>query len=419
LINLTNQIHDVNPGIGPKVGSFDTGNGFGSRVFWIAAIPDSDLTVDLATGTAHLHVENDPEYDYNNFADSDQADWNFDQSPAHPHGFFNALVDFDIVWNGPVTETDHVKDTANGFAGTFYQNDATVTWKVISQRPEGNGNFTFTSNAGNSSTSNGTGFVQLGMEQNGVYFPSGASLQTDPVNPALSELVVDGSSTGGVDIHVNAVHDGRDIRVQIDGAQQHYQNDFPAAGISRLLVQAGPGDNHIQVADNVHVPALLMGDYNNDHIDAGGGVSVLVGGEGDDHLEGGTVNDILIGGAGSDHLQSHAGDDILIPGTTDFDTNVPALFAIMNEWGRSDEPYLQRVANLSNGTVNGVSPNGTGLNGSNFLNASTVHDDGSGDLLEGGAGLDWYFANLDGTGNNGVLDRVKGRKPGEILTTLT
>ena len=51
----------------------------------------------LATGTAELHVRNDPEYDYNNFADSDQADWNYDQSPAHPHGFFNANVSFDIV----------------------------------------------------------------------------------------------------------------------------------------------------------------------------------------------------------------------------------------------------------------------------------------------------------------------------------
>jgi len=82
LANLTNQVHDINPGVGPKVGKFDTGNGFGTRVFWVAQIPDSDVSVNPATGTAELHVRNDPEYDYNNFADSDQADWNYDQSPA-------------------------------------------------------------------------------------------------------------------------------------------------------------------------------------------------------------------------------------------------------------------------------------------------------------------------------------------------
>jgi len=60
-----------------------------------------------------------------------------------------------------------------------------------------------------------------------------------------------------------------------------------------------------------------------------------------------------------------------------------------------------------------------GQNGSNYLNATTVHDDGSGNHLEGGPALDWYFANLDGVSNNGVKDKVDGRKGSEVLTHIT
>jgi hypothetical protein len=105
--------------------------------------------------------------------------------------------------------------------------------------------------------------------------------------------------------------------------------------------------------------------------------------------------------------------------TTAFDNNVPALIALMTEWSQTDESYLQRVANLSNSTVNGVSPNLTGLNGGYFLNAATVHDNGADNELQGGPGMDWFFANLDGSGNNGAKDKVKGARPGEVITRIT
>jgi hypothetical protein len=91
----------------------------------------------------------------------------------------------------------------------------------------------------------------------------------------------------------------------------------------------------------------------------------------------------------------------------------------MGEWARTDETYAQRVANLSNGTVNGVAPNGLGQNGGYFLNASTVHDDGAGNRLEGGPRLDWYFANLDGVGNDGVKGVLEGRKNEEVVTSIS
>jgi hypothetical protein len=409
--DYSDELDDISPGFGPRVDNFDTGNGYGTRVFWTAQIRDSDFTVDLAAGTAHLHVTDLPEYDYNNFLDSDSTDWQYDQRPAHPHGFYNETISFDVTWHGPATETDQVKDTANGFAGTFNQDDATTTWQVTSSnRPAGSPNLvTFTAtpsdtaftNTLNNGMFNGLAFTQLGTEQNGVFFPSGASLQPDPVNPALTDLVVDGSSTGGVHIQVNAVHDGQDIRVKINGADQAYRADFPAAAISRLIVNSGPGDNHIEVTNNVRLPALLLGSF------------------GDDHIQGGGGSTIIIGGLGSDHLEAGSGGAILIGGTTDFDRDVSTLDALLTEWARTDESYAQRVANLSNSTVQGVAPNGLGQNGGNFLDASTVHDDGAGNLLEGGAALDWFFANLDGIGNSGVLDRVTGRKPGEILTDIT
>jgi hypothetical protein len=407
--DLSAQLHDFNPGIGPQVGKFDTGNGFGTRVFWVAQIPDSDLTVDPASGVAELKVTGLPEYDYDGFLASDSTDWQFDKSAAHPNGFYNATLDFDIKWNGPVAETDLVKDTANGFAGTFYQNDATVSWSVLSQRPAGSGHYTFSGLPSNSASSNlvvpGTAFNQIGVEQNGVFFPSGASLQPDAINPSLTDLVVDGSSNGGVRIQVSAVHDGQDLRVRIDGAHQDYQADFPVAAISRLIIRGGPGDNTIDVADNVHVPALLMGSFGNDHIEGGGGRTVI------------------IGGLGTDHLEAGSGGTILLAGTTDFDhitpANTAALDSIVAEWARTDESYLQRVANLSGSTVNGVAPNGSGLNGSSFLNASTVHDDGAGNLLEGGPALDWFFANLDGVGNGGIKDMIRGRRLREIVTLIT
>src|SRR5262249_53456579 len=106
-------------------------------------------------------------------------------------------------------------------------------------------------------------------------------------------------------------------------------------------------------------------------------------------------------------------------GTTDFDTNLPALMAILDEWRRADESYLQRVANLQNAPVNGVVPNGMSLNGSYLLNASTVHDSGAGDQLDGGPGMEWFFANLDGIGNAGVKDKINGLKPGDVVTRIT
>ena len=103
------------------------------------------------------------------------------------------------------------------------------------------------------------------------------------------------------------------------------------------------------------------------------------------------VSDLLIGGSGADLLHGGSGDDLLIAGTTAFDANDVALAAIMAEW-TSGRSYATRVANLS-GTGSGPR-----ANGNFFLKASgpdaTVFDDNDIDVLIGGSGMDWFFADL-------------------------
>jgi len=59
----------------------------------------------------------------------------------------------------------------------------------------------------------------------------------------------------------------------------------------------------------------------------------------------------------------------------------------MNEWKRTDETYAQRLNNLR-GTTSG------GKNGIYVLTSTTVIDDTFADTLTGGAGTDWFWANL-------------------------
>jgi hypothetical protein len=132
---------------------------------------------------------------------------------------------------------------------------------------------------------------------------------------------------------------------------------------------------------------ILIGDANDNVLTGNGGNDILLGGAGNDTLNGGDGRNLLIGGLGTDTLTGGSGDDLLIGGTTSYDGNTAALQAILAEWGRTDAGYAARVAHL-NGSQAG------GLNGSFYLNAFTVADDGVSDQLKGLDGTDWFFANL-------------------------
>jgi hypothetical protein len=159
------------------------------------------------------------------------------------------------------------------------------------------------------------------------------------------------------------------------------------AGISGIEnVTGGAGNDTLtgDAGDNV-----LLGNAGNDVLNGGpGGNDILVGGGGDDQLTGGPGRRLLIGDDGADTLTGSGDDDLLIAGTTNYDTNTTALLAILGEWSRTDADYATRMAHLR-----GTTPGGT--NGAVVLTSATVKDDGvSADVLSGGAGSDWFRANL-------------------------
>src|SRR5262249_20111505 len=155
-------------------------------------------------------------------------------------------------------------------------------------------------------------------------------------------LVV-GGTLGGDHIQFSPVG-GDGIAVTINGISQGL---FTPTG--RLVAYGQAGDDDIQVAGGIQLPAWLFGGDGNDPVNGGNGNNVLLGGAGDDQLVGGTDRDILIGGRGADRLLGNGGDDLLIAGFTTFDVNEQALFAVLSEW-TSARSYAERVANLRSGT---------------------------------------------------------------------
>jgi len=214
-----------------------------------------------------------------------------------------------------------------------------------------------------------------------------AELQSDPLYPGKTMLVVGSSSTGNDHIHFEAVGRTGKVRVLING-----QNVGVFAPTSRIVAYAQAGNDHIQVANDIHLSAWLFGGSGNDLLQGGGGNNVLVGGSGHDTLMGGKGRDLLIGGAGNSILDGWSGQDILVGGSTVFDHNEAALAAIMAEW-TSNDSLQTRIADLS--------ATGTGTtfahrhNGNYFLRATgagaTVSDNQAHDILKVNS-LDWWFA---------------------------
>jgi uncharacterized repeat protein (TIGR03803 family) len=232
----------------------------------------------------------------------------------------------------------------------------------------GPGNDTLEGGPGNDSLAGGTG--------NDVYLFKAASA-TAPETDTLVENAGEGIDTldfsalpASTPVTVNlasltttlATHANRTVLVAAAGMAANFENVFGGAGNDVLTGNAAGG--------------------------------ILEGGGGDDLLTAGSGRTILVGGAGADTLIGGSNDDLLISGTTTFDKNLSALLSILAEW-RSAKDYETRVSDLRNGG---------GLNGTHKLVwGSTVNDDNAADSLTGGAGLDWFFANL---GPGGIVDTI-------------
>jgi hypothetical protein len=239
-MNGTGFIHDTNPGMGPEVSTVDSGNGFGTRVFWTAVIPDSDVQINPGAGTAQLHVHNLPELDYYS-PDGNAALLSL--GPTWQTDYFDSTVSFDVVWNRPVTQRVNIRDAADGFAGTFNENQATVTWSTTSTS-----GFTFTSNPGNFLTSapeipgvSGVSaplnfFAEVGQERNGIFFPLG-----ERERGAATILAGEPTSTAGPGVVGGQPSGDSALAVQPAGASTPASED--SAPASQPPTQAPVGAN--------------------------------------------------------------------------------------------------------------------------------------------------------------------------------
>lgn len=156
---------------------------------------------------------------------------------------------------------------------------------------------------------------------------------------------------------------------------------FDPAGISQIFVATGDGKDRVTIGARVAIGASVDGGTGNDIIRGGAGNDLLIGGEGDDQLAGGGGRDLLIGGRGADRVMGQDGDDVLVAGFTDYDADYDAMAAILAEWTAAGA-YADRVNFLRNGGA---------LNGSNLLNASTVHDDSVRDRMWGNRNSDLFY----------------------------
>ena len=118
--------------------------------------------------------------------------------------------------------------------------------------------------------------------------------------------------------------------------------------------------------------------------------AVLVGGAGNDTLTGGAGHDVLVGGLGADSLTGGNGNDLLIGNRVVYEDDLAAMRLVRLEWARTSISINDRMAHLT-GSLAG------GLNGTNFLNGTTILEDSAVDDLWGNSGTDWFFAAPSGS----------------------
>jgi hypothetical protein len=133
-VGLTSQVHDFNPGIAE------------SGLFWTKAIERGDVRINLADGSAALHVADLDVEDYRDVINALQ------DGPSVP-----ASVSFDVSWSG-VTDRVKIRNTHLRFAGEYARNTATLVWSGTEQH------FSFQSDP------HPSGFAEIGHERNGVFF---------------------------------------------------------------------------------------------------------------------------------------------------------------------------------------------------------------------------------------------------------
>ncbi len=140
-----------------------------------------------------------------------------------------------------------------------------------------------------------TGYVIEGTSSGG---------ETASFNEPDSELVLDLTNTGSVDLDADGTDDGTYVTGTL-GSNTIYISTSGDVSTIENITGTDVADT-ITGDDNANVLSGVGGD---DIINGGGGNDRLDGGDGDDRIDGGSGDDTLIGAAGDDYLEGGAGND--------------------------------------------------------------------------------------------------------------
>ncbi len=116
--------------------------------------------------------------------------------------------------------------------------------------------------------------------------------------------------------------------------------DFPRDKVTCFEAETGAGDDHVEVAASVNVPATLLGGDGNDTLLGGTGNDSLDGGDGDDSILGNDGNDTLVGGNGNNYLDGGNGNDSILGGPGD-DTLADGMGDDTLDGGGGNDVYEQ------------------------------------------------------------------------------
>jgi Ca2+-binding RTX toxin-like protein len=105
-------------------------------------------------------------------------------------------------------------------------------------------------------------------------------------------------------------------RIHIDeAALQRMRNEYPSIPIRRIHIEAGAGDDWIEV--RVRLPATIVGDKGDDNITGGARGDNINGGSGHDIIFGSAGDDLINGAGGKDTVYSDQGNDTIFGGADD------------------------------------------------------------------------------------------------------
>ena len=180
------------------------------------------------------------------------------------------------------------------------------------------------------------------------------------------------------------------VSVEINGV-----TDIPRHGVSRVVVDALEGDDHIGVAANLCIPTKLDGGAGNDYIAAGPKDDVVLGSEGNDRLLGGGGSDTIIGGAGRDRIDGRDGSDTLYGDSGEFEDGLAGTITI--DVDPADAGNDMIIGGGGNDTIDGGDGDDelAGGSGNDIVKGGAGDDELTGesghDVLFGGDGKDWLW----------------------------